>query len=179
MIRLTSAALVLTALAAAAATLRPVQEMPQATQQHAMLLKGVGEWEGTLTMFMPGAPEEGTPCRESVTAIGEFWTTSTFHCDLMGVPFVGTGVTGYDPDRKLFVGTWVDSMTTRLSVMEGTYDEARRALVMNYMGPDPMTGELVPHRTETVHEGDGYTSTFFMGAGEGTKSMTIQMKRVK
>lgn len=178
MIRLTIAALVLAAVTAAA-TLLPTQEMPQATPQHAMLLKGVGEWEGTMVMHMPGEAEEPVACRESVTAIGEFWTTSTFHSDFGGVPFVGTGVTGYDPDRKLFVGTWVDSMTTRLSVMEGKWDEAKRALVMSYMGPDPMTGELVPHRAETVHAGDGYTSTFFMGAGEGTKSMTIKMKRVK
>lgn len=181
MIRLTTAALALAALGTTYAAVRPAQEMqmPEPTSEHAELLKGVGEWEGTLTMHMPGSPEEGTPCKETVTAIGEFWTTSTFTCDFMGMPFVGTGVTGYDTERKLFVGTWVDAMTTRLTVMEGRMDPAKKALVMTYEGPDPMTGELTPHRIETVHSGDGYTSTFYMGEGDGVKHMSIAMKRKK
>lgn len=178
MLRITTAALVLTALAAAAA-LRPTQEMPQATPQHAQLLEGVGEWKGTLTMVSPGSPEEGMPCSETVTAIGEFWTTSSFECDFMGMPFVGSAVTGYDPDQKKFVGTWIDSMTTRLTVMEGTWDETRKALVMGYIGPDPMTGEMVPHRIETVHRDDAYTSTFFVGEGGGSKTMVLDMKRAE
>lgn len=178
--RLAIAAFVLASLGTAVAALRPVQEMPTPTPEHARLLKAVGEWEGTLTMSAPGAPTEGTPCRESVTGVGEFWTVSNFTCELMGMPFVGSGSMGYDTERKLFVGTWIDSMTTRLTTMEGKLDPAKKALVMTYEGPDPMTGKLVPHRIETVHESaDAYTSTFFMGAGEGTKQMVIAMQRKK
>lgn len=179
MIRLTTAALVLATLASAAVALRTAQEMPVPQQQHAFLMKGVGEWEGTLTMHAPGMSADPAPCRDTITAIGEFWTSSMFRCSLMDTPLLGTGVTGYDPERKLFVGTWVDSMTTRLTVMEGKLDESKNTLVMRYVGPDPMTGDLVPHRIETVHEGDSSTSNFFMGEGEGVKSMTIAMKRVK
>ena len=70
-------------------------------------------------------------------------------------------------------------MTTRLTVQEGELDESQNRLVMRYMGPDPMTGKLVPPRIETVHAGDSTTSDFFMGEGDGVKSMTIAMKRVK
>lgn len=176
-----SAALSLLLAAGAWAALRPAQDMaiPTPGAEHTVLLEGVGEWEGTLTMLAPGMPQEGTPCRESVTAIGPFWTTSTFKCEFMGMPFVGSGVMGYDPEKKAYVGTWIDSMTTRLSVMEGKMDPAKKALVMSYKGPDPMTGKETTHRIETVWQADSYTSTFFMGEGEGTKHMSIAMKRKK
>jgi hypothetical protein len=178
--RLVLAAFVLASLGTAVAALRPVQEMPTPTQEHAQLQKGVGEWEGTLTMSAPGVPAEPMPCRETVTGIGAFWTVSTFTCDFGGMPFIGSGSMGYDTERKLYVGTWIDAMTTRLTVMEGKMDPAKKALVMKYEGPEPMTGKIVPHRIETVHEGaDAYTSTFFMGEGEGQKHMVIAMKRKK
>jgi hypothetical protein len=182
MFRLAVTAFVLVSVTSAWAALRPRQEMqmPQPTPEHAQLLKGVGEWEGTFTVFMPGAPESTTPCKESVTAIGPFWTTSRFTCDWQGMPFVGSGVMGFDPERKVFVGTWVDAVSTHLIVMQGKMDPAKKALVMTYEAPDMMTGKLTPHRIETVHESaDAYTSTFYMGAGEGTKHMAIAMQRKK
>ena len=177
MIRLTTAALALTALGAAAAVLRPAQELPTASEHHAYLMRGVGEWEGTMTMHAEGMSPEGVPCHDSITAVGDFWTRSSFSCDLMGMPFVGTGVTGYDPDKGKFVGTWVDNMTTRLTVMEGELEGD--ALVMRYVGPDPVTGEPAPHRIVGTNDGETSTSTFYVGEGEGVKTMTIAMKRVK
>lgn len=178
--RLAAAAFVLAALGIAFAALRPAQDVPQPAPEHAELLEGVGEWEGTLSMMVPGMPSDGIPCTETVSAVGGFWTTSKFTCDFGGAPFVGAGSLGFDSARGLWVGTWIDSMTTRLTVMEGKVDPKTQALVMRYTGPHPLTGEMVPHRVETVHQGaDAYTSTFFMGEGEGQKHMVIAMRRVK
>lgn len=180
MSRLTvSVALSLLLAAGAWATYRPAQDMPMPTPgaEHAELLKGVGEWSGTLTMLAPGMSQDPTPCREWVSAIGELWTTSTFKCDFGGMAFVGSGSLGYDTEKKAYVGTWIDSMTTRLTVMEGNKDAARKALVMHYEAPNPMDGKLTKHRIETVHESaDAYTSTFYMG---DAKHMVIAMKRKK
>lgn len=178
MSRLAFSVLVLITLGSAYAALQPAQGPASPTPEHAELMKGVGEWEGTLTMFVPGMPETPSPCSESVGAIGELWTVSKFTGDVMGAPFTGSGSLGYDVERKLFVGTWIDSYTTRLTTMEGRMDPAKQALVMSYKAPDPATGEMAKHRIETVHQGpDAYTSTFFIG--EGTKHMVIAMKRKK
>lgn len=182
MFRLALASFALFTLGTAWAALRPAQDMAMPTPgpEHAELLGGVGEWEGTLTMLAPGMSPDPVPCRETVVGVGAFWTSSTFTCDMGGMPFVGSGVMGYDTAKKAFVGTWVDGFTTRLTVMEGRMDPAKKALVMHYKGPDPMTGKETSHRIETVHEGpDAYTSTFFRGEGEGVKNMSITMKRKK
>ena len=155
----------------------PMPEVPEPLPQHKQLQKGVGAWEGTLTMFMPNTPVQAIPAKEVVEPIGEFWTQSTFTCDFMGMPFLGSGCMGYDPYRERYVGTWIDSMTTELAVMWGEMDLDGNTLNMHYTARDPDSGVPTPHRIETTFSGDSYTSTFFHGNGAGTKVMTIEMKR--
>jgi len=165
------------ALGACASTPQPTPEMPEPLAQHKQLQKGVGTWEGTLTMFMPDTPVEAIPAKEVVEPIGEFWTQSTFTCNFMGMPFLGAGCMGYDPYKERYVGTWIDSMTTELAVMTGEMDLDGNTLVMRWTQRDPDSGVPTPHRVETTFNGDSYTSTFFHGNGSGTKVMTIEMKR--
>jgi len=165
--------------ALAVAAVRPAlfsQDMPQPGDQHKQLLASVGEWQGTLTTFMPGQPATPAPATQVTEAIGGFWTQSRFTCDFMGMPYLGTGVEGYDESKKKYVGTWVDNMSSYLAIMEGEMDAKGEKLTMRWKAPD-MTGAIVPHRAETTHTKDSYTSTFYAGEGEGTKSMVIEMKR--
>jgi hypothetical protein len=174
-VALSSCALLATALVPA------IQEMamPQPTEQHKIVLADVGEWEGTLTNYMdPTAKPTPVPAKETVTAIGGFWVLSNFHCDFMGMAYHGSGHYGYDPDKKKYIGTWVDNMSSYFSLMEGEYDAAKKTLVYRWKAPD-QTGKIVPQRSESVENGDTRTMTFFSGEGAGTKSMVIEMKRKK
>jgi hypothetical protein len=164
------------ALALAGAQPKP-QETPQPTPHHAMLLANVGTWEGTLTMSMAGMDAAPIPATETIEGVGPFWTQSRFECDFMG-PFVGTGCSGYDTKKEKFVGTWIDSMSSNLTVMEGDYNAETKTLTMNYEAPDMMGGAIVPHRIETVFGDDTYTSHFYMGAGPDVpETMVIEMHR--
>lgn len=154
-------------------------QMPTTTEQHKHLLAGVGEWEGTLTSYYdPTAKPTPVPARETVTAVGEFWVLSQFHCDLPGMPYHGSGHYGYDPEKKKFIGTWVDSTSSYFSLMEGEVDSKTKALVMRWKAPNE-TGKVVPHWSESVENGDARTMTFYSGEGAGTKGMVIEMKRKK
>ncbi len=149
----------------------------QPTAEHQTILGGVGTWEGTLTTYMPGMPEQPVAAREVVEAIGGFWTQSHFTCDFGGMAYLGTGCVGYDPARKKIVGTWCDNMSSYLAHMEGAMGPSGKSMVMRYDAPDDTTGVMTPHRIETTFEKDQYTSTFYMGEGAGKKTMVIAMKR--
>ena len=60
-------------------------------------LEGVGTWEGTLTMLIPGEPEQTIAASEVIEPLGDYWTQSRFSCEFMGQPFTGTATMGYDP----------------------------------------------------------------------------------
>ena len=87
--------------------------MPTPGPEHEMLKKDVGTWDATVEMFMaPGAPPAVSKGTETVTMLGGFWQVGEFKSEMIGQPFEGQGITGYDPAKKKFVGTWVDTMST-------------------------------------------------------------------
>ena len=145
-------------------------------EAHQQLVKGVGYWEGTLTMFGEHATPQPIHATETVEAVGPFWIQSRFTCDFMGQPYVGTGCVGYDPAKKKYVGTWIDSMSSYFSKMEGQKD-ANGVLVLHWTAPDETTGKMVSHRSESVETAGTRVMTFFQGKNPGTKTMVIQMKR--
>ena len=171
----------------AAAAIAPLTQegMPSPKKdQHDVVLKGVGEWEGTLTMPGPDGNEMVSKCTESVTAIGELWTVSRFECsfEMMGMTmdFTGCSTFGYSGAKKKFVGTWMDSMNPEMIMMEGTQDKESGAINMLYDGPHHETGEMVPHRNSLTFSKDSYVLDFYMTVdGKESKSMSIAMKRTK
>lgn len=151
--------------------------MPTPTKEHQQILAGVGDWEGSITIFeSPDVKPVPVPAKEKITGIGGFWVVSDFTSEFMGMPYRGSGHVGYDAEKKKYIGTWVDSMSSYFALMEGQYDTSKKALVMRWQAPD-MTGQMAAHRTESTETGDTRTMTFFTGEGEGTKTMVIEMKR--
>jgi hypothetical protein len=151
------------------------QQAPQPTEMHKKLVKHAGEWVGTFTLLVPDAPAQTSAARETVIAIGDFWTQAHFVTEIMGMPFVGTGCVGYDERAEKYVGTWIDSSSSNLLLLEGEMDETGK-LVMRWTAPD-MTGQMTQHRHETVYGKDSYTSTFYTGEGSTEPTMKIEMKR--
>lgn len=151
---------------------------PTITKEHNQMLESVGEWAGVMEMDMGQGPMS-YDCTETIVAVGELWVTSKFHCNFMGMDFNGASTLGFDPETSTYIGTWIDSTTSHLTIQKGRFDEAKNALVMEYEGPDGMTGEIVPMRLETVTTKDAYKMTFFQTVdGKTSQTMTISMKRV-
>lgn len=166
--------------AAIAFNLPSSRQAPQATASHARLMEAVGDWKGTLTMWM-GAPEPvKTECTETVRAIGELWTTSVFRCSFQGEPFEGCSTNGFDPKKGKYVSTWIDSMTSSLTVMEGEWNEETQTTIMDYEGLDPFTGQLVPMRSEAKGNDKSMSISFFkMVDGNPERTMQIDMQKVR
>jgi hypothetical protein len=116
----------------------PVQEMPQSQKvdQHAWLQQLVGEWTATAEATMaPGAEPMKMESTESVRSIGGLWIVAEGKGDLAGTPVTTLLTLGYDPDKKTFVGTWIDSMQTHLWTYTGTLDDAKKVLTLEAEGP--------------------------------------------
>jgi hypothetical protein len=73
-----------------------------------MLKKMEGTWEATMNVM--GMDAKGTMVYKM--ELGGLWLTSNFEGEFGGMKFTGKGIDGYDPMKKKYVGTWVDSMST-------------------------------------------------------------------
>lgn len=164
---------------AAITPLLPFQEPMKPDAEHGKVTAGVGEWEGSLFMAIPGMDEPmEMPCSESIKAVGEFWTTSEFSGNFGGMPFTGASTMGYDPKKKKFVGTWIDNQHPYMAMMEGDWDAEKNAIVMHYDMFDTMSGGWLKMRNETVHTDGKYVITFYQLADEGeSEMMRIEMTK--
>ncbi len=151
-------------------------QMPKPGPEHEALKKCVGEWDALVDDM--GGKTKGTAVYKM--DLGGFWLTETFTGDFGGQKFEGRGMTGYDPMKKKYVSTWVDSMDPSLMVMEGGFDKdgKTQTLIGEGYGTD---GKL--QKMKTVLEfTDKDTMVFTMYAvadGKDQKMVTITYTRKK
>lgn len=110
---------------------------------HQMIAKSDGNWNEDITMWMtPGAP----PTKSKSTCVntmilGGRYQQSIHKGNMMGMPFEGVGLLGYDNAKKIFVSTWIDNFGTGMMYMEGTWDNASKSITFKGSTVDPSTGK--------------------------------------
>ena len=147
---------------------------------HAELHRCVGKWNTTMRMPSPEGKVEETPGTEVSSAVcnGLFvWTD--FHGTMMGQPFEGHGLVGYDPGTKTYTNYWVDSMSPFLTELAGTYDSKTKTMSASGKSMDPM-GNAVP-MTENITWKDDHNriANFTFGSGAETQKFEILYTRAQ
>lgn len=144
-------------------------------ENHKLLEHFVGDWEVATTMFVGPEPTKGKAKASHTWALGNRYVTEHFQGELMGMPFEGMGVSGYDNIKKKFVGGWVDSMSTGLFTHEGTYDPAKKEFTFIGEFPSPM-GTMIKSRMVTVINGpDQHTVTMYHAEKDKPEQKVMEM----
>jgi len=126
--------------------------------EHKVLAEEVGTWDASVKTFMAGptAPptvSKGTETNRLMT--GGLWLLSDFSGDIGGAKFEGHGQFGFDPTKKKYVGTWVDSMSPNISQLEGTYDAKTRTITYVGDGFDSTSNMKYSQKMVTTMKEDG------------------------
>jgi hypothetical protein len=130
-------------------------------EPHRWLAQMEGEWEITIKVFMdPGAEAmTSTGTSTSRMILGGRFLEEELSGSLMGMPFEGKGLFGYDNHRKQFTGSWADNMTTAILTQKGSLSPDGKTLTMFGEMDEPMTGEIgkiVKYQT-TIDSPDSHT----------------------
>lgn len=190
-----AAALCATAGFMLAATLAPAQTGGQAPQ---MTPEQKAQMEAFMKAATPGAPHQalaamaGTyelkvkswqdpngPAAESTgtatraMTLGGRVLVEDVNGTMMGGPFTGHGMTGYDNVTGKYWSTWNDTMTTGVMVSEGTCDAQARACTFTGQWTDPVKKTPMKSRMTTKWT-TPTTETFEMyGPGRDGKEMKM------
>jgi len=135
--------------------------LQEPSEHHASLAAWIGEWDCAIEVFMdPAAPpmQSRGSARFSWLFEGR-WLQQQFNGEVMGRPFEGYGISGYDNFRKQYVDMWVDSMSTSLMTMTGGSMPGSDVTVMFGTMDEPMTGEIgkTIRNVVTRHTDDHFT----------------------
>lgn len=119
-------------------------QMAATTAEHAEMAKRVGNWTTTNKMWMdPKAPPMESKGSETCKMIlGGRVCQAEYRGDMMGQPFNGLGMSGYDKVKKQYWMTWMDDMGTTVSTAWGTASADGKTISMMGKMDDPMTGKM-------------------------------------
>ena len=158
-------------------------QMATPSEEHELLKVDVGEWDCEMKIWMAGPDSEPmvTTGSETSKMFGGFWVVGNFKADFGGQPFEGRSTTGYDPVKKKYIGTWVDTMNPYMSTMEGTYDKETKTVTMMMKGTGP-DGKPTLGKNVIQHKDGGKTRVFSMynkmpGSDDMVKTMEITYKK--
>ena len=149
---------------------------------HEMLANRVGKWTAEVKMWMdpsqPPTTSQATTVCEAM--LGGRYFKSIHSGDMMGMPFEGYEISGYDNVKKEFFNIWMDNMGTGIMVNTGTYDEATKTLTLTGQMTEPMGTEMSVREVIKVIDNDHSTFEMYVDmGGQEVKNMEISYTRVK
>ncbi len=134
------------------------------TAEHKALEKFIGTWD-TQTDFPGGQPGKGV----AVIKKAGHYIKQKYRGTMMGIPFEGQHVIGYDAIEKVYVAVWTDSMNPIMSISRGKAEDG--AIVLRGTAPSktkPGTKEPMILKYKWIND-DLFELQFF-GMQEGKEA---------
>ena len=146
---------------------------------HKMLAKFDGQWKESVTLWMaPNQPPvTSTATCTNTMIMGGRYQQSISKGDMMGMPFEGMSLLGYDNAEKTFIYTWIDNMGTGTMVMKGIWDGANKSINLSGSVVDPISGKEMPVREVfTVTDDNNQFLQMFAAGPDGKEFKNMEIK---
>jgi hypothetical protein len=156
--------------AALRATRTQEMEAPKPGPEHKVLERFVGDWDAVTSGMGPETKGKQT----SKLACDGMFLMTTYNGEFMGMKFEGRGVMGYDLEGKQYQHVWVDSMTPKMGVENGAWDEKSKSLTFESKGHDGSPAKMIFDFPDADH----YTLRFTDESGK-TETFKISYTRAK
>lgn len=163
------------------AMMKAWQEAMTPGPQHAEMAKMVGEFKMTVKSYMEpgGEPDVSTGTASRKMIMGGRYLEETVTGTVMGRPFEGRGLTGYNNVTGKWWGTWLDNMSTGINTSHGEWDFQKGVGVFYGDYVDPVT-KIIAETRGVITRLDGGAELMEMYMIEPTgefKSMEILYER--
>ena len=150
---------------------------------HKMLAQSDGDWNEEVTFWMqPGAPPTTSKSKvHNEMILGGRYQLAKHTGDMMGMPFEGMNLLGYDNAKKIFISTWIDNMGTGVMTLQGPWDEKTNTVNLKGVEVDPMTGKDMNVREtfQIIDKDTQKLEMFTIINGKESKTMVINLTRNK
>jgi hypothetical protein len=131
----------------------------------------VKSWQG------PNGPAaESTATATRAMTLGGRVLVEDVNGTMMGGPFTGHGMTGYDNVTGKYWSTWNDTMTTGVMVSEGTCDAQGKACAFTAQWTDPV--KKTPMKSRMTTKWPSPTTEVFEMYGPGQDGKEMKMMEI-
>lgn len=133
-----------------------------------------GSWTTTTKEWMkPGKPPtESTGTAEMKMLLDGRFLYQEYNSQMMGQPFSGVGIDGYDNMTKKYVTAWVDTMDTGIFLMGGTASADGKTITLKGSHPEPGGGKMSHRAVWKIIDQNNQTFDMY-GTHHGQKEMKV------
>ena len=148
---------------------------------HEMMAKSVGEWKAKSTFWMtPDAePMETEGIATSEMIMGGRYLKTVHKGTMMGMPFEGLSLQGFDNATEKFTSVWFDNLGTGISVSTGIYEAERNSIFFTGSMVDPVSGEDIEYKqiVKFIDDNHQVFEMYTQYEGKEYKSMEVDVTR--
>jgi len=148
---------------------------------HKALQALAGNWKAEVKCWMDpaGKPEVSQGTAKANFALNGRFLEEEFHGQMMGKPFTGKTLLGYDNVKQTFNSVWVSDMQTSMFTSEGKGENGNKIITLEGKANCPATGRKdIPMKTVLrVNSPDQHIFEMFDGSQGNAKTMEITYTR--
>ena len=167
------------------AHMQEYMKLMQPGEAHKQLRYYVGTWNTVTKVWMGGPDKEPTASTGTSTfksVLDGNWVMEEHEGSMMGMPYKGVGMMGFDNYKKLYVGSWFSNMGTEMLQMAGARHPKTGVVTMYGTMDEPQLGvhgRTVKYVTVPKND-DHFTFTIIdLHAGDDYKVIEIEYTRQK
>jgi hypothetical protein len=164
-----------------AAAMAKMMELMKPGPEHQQMAKMVGSWDVDGKMWMdPKAPPTDSKGTAQFSAIFDGrYIRQDFQGSMMGMPFTGIGIDGYDRGQKLYTTVWIDSMSTSTFTCTGTASADGKTITYTGDMWCPQTNGMIKSRSvmTLISDSEMTFEMFVTMNGHEDKSMELHYHR--
>ena len=126
------------------AMMQKILEASTPGQAHKLLDGFVGTWDATTSIWMEGPDKPPAVSKGTTTfrwILGGRFLQEEATGEMMGQPYSGLGIIGYDNMNKKYTIVWVDNSSTATFTADGTADQGNKVFTFYGKMDEPITGE--------------------------------------
>jgi hypothetical protein len=151
------------------------------TENHKLLAYFVGRWDVTTSLWdFPGNPPSTSKNEaEWKSIMGGRFIMAMFSGTMMGQPYEGVQVNGFDNIQNKFQTFWIDSTATAFFLLSGTYDAMTKTWTDRAIWSDPLGGKSPVRIVTRIIGPDEYDYQMFMGLPDGKEFKSMENRYIR
>jgi hypothetical protein len=145
---------------------------------HKELVKMAGSWTTHVKSWMDPkspAPEESDGTADYAAILGDRFISEKFTGKMMGQPFEGFGIVGYNNVTKEYETSWADTLGTAILTMKGTADKSGKTITETGTMVDPTGRPTKMKGVTTIQDVDHHTFELWTPGHDGKMFKTLEI----
>lgn len=158
-------------------TMEIYQKVGTPGEPHKVLANLEGVWTTRTRSWMgPDTPpaESSGACVQKLI-LGGHYLQQEYAGDMMGQPFTGINLLGYDNHTGKYVSVWLDSMSTGIFYFAGTASADGRTITQECDYDDPIKGPSVWRSVTRIKDADTLEYEMFITPRGGKEEKMMEM----